>query len=125
CRVGASQQLGHSEVQHLYSTTHRDKNVCWFEIAMNNVPFMSRLERIANLSGEADQCVRCERSAARHAFKRLALNPFHYDERLILPFLDGKYCADVGVVQSGCQASLTPHTLKRPAVSTQRFRQEF
>src|SRR5579872_434268 len=101
------------------------KDVCWFDVPVNNAVGVGCLERIRNLDSQGKHCLHFQRSARDEVFEGHAIEKLHSDEYLQVLFADLIDRANIGMVQGRRSLRLTFETRQSLRVAGEVIRQEF
>src|SRR6267378_4213826 len=89
------------------------KQVCGFDVAMNDSPGVGCVQGVGNLDADIEQRLQLESPAKDHFPQSLAFQVFHHQEEAPLVLANFVNGADVGMIQSRGGARLTPEALQR------------
>ena len=84
-----------------------DKDIRWFDVAMDNAAGVSRVECVGNLDTQFQQLFNLERAALDLVFEGCTVQILHRDESLPLLLADVIDGADIGMVQGRSRLGFT------------------
>ena len=90
-----------------------DKDVGWFDIAVNDALGMGRIQSISDVDAKIKQALRLKRASENYLLQRLAIQVLHHDERPSLVIADLVDGTDVGMVESRRRPGFASKTLQR------------
>ena len=91
--------LCQAEVENLGMSALGYKDVCRFDVPVNNTLGVGCVERVRNLNAQRQHCLHLQRFARNEVLERHAIEKLHGDECLRVLFADFVDGADVGMVQ--------------------------
>jgi hypothetical protein len=92
---------------------------------MNDPSGVSCVQCLGDLDGEREKDFHFQRTPSDAVLQSRAVQKLHRDERMTIVLADFVNRADVGVVESGCSASLTTKSFESLRVLSYILRQEF
>src|ERR1700675_4865047 len=98
-RIGGGRDLGQAEIENLSVPALGDKNVCGFDVAMDDPFGVGRVQRIGNLNRQAEQNVGLEGLSGDPMLERQSIQKLHHDEGLTILLPDFIDRADIGMVE--------------------------
>ena len=110
-RTGDGVALGETEVEDLDRACGRHFDVRGLEIAVNDAPFMSGIQRIGDLTGERERSRHRKRAAHNPVRQCLSVHQFHHQGRHALGIFDAVDGGDMRVADRGEDARLALETL--------------
>ena len=90
--------FGETEIEDFCVAALCDKNICGFNIAVNNTLGVGGIEGIGNLDSEVEHLIGFHWPARDHMLECLSFETFHGDEGLAILFTDIMNCANVRVI---------------------------
>src|SRR5262249_27222961 len=91
-----------TEIQNLYCPVWCELDVRWFQIAMNDSPFMRSSQCISDLFRDFQSFIKSKRAILEFVGKRFALDQLHHDTSGVPDLFEAVNLSDVGMVQR-CQ----------------------
>ena len=98
-RPARNRDLCQAEIQNLRVAQRRGKNICWFDVAVNNSFRMCRGQPIGNLDPQRQQRFRLQRTSGDALLQRGAFQEFHCDEGPAVFLANVINRADIRMVQ--------------------------
>ena len=90
----------------------REKDICRFDVAVDDPRGVRRLQRVDDLEGKPQQYVYVERPVRDSMLQRRAVEELHDDERAAGMIADVVNGADVRVIQRGSGARFAPNRVR-------------
>ena len=118
------ERLGETKVEKLRVTASGHEDVRRFDVAMNDVAAVRRVQRIGDLDRELERLVAGKRLAVDAFLQRLPFEPLHHDEGPALVLADFVNDADVRMIQRRRGPRLADKPLERGLVGRHLGRQE-
>ncbi len=100
-RTGCDHDLRQSEVQNLGVAALGDKDVRWFDVAVDYALCVSSIQCVGDLDGQRQNYLGFHRSPADAMLQRYAIQKLHGDERLSVLLANVVDRTDIGVIQRG------------------------
>ena len=91
------------EVQYLHRAIGQDLHICRFQIPVDDAPFVRRLERLRDLSGDWQGLVQRQRTFGNTVGQRRPFDEFQHERT----FLDPVDLRNVGMIERGKQLGFT------------------
>ncbi len=98
-RGGKGKDFGQPEIKNFGMAARGDKNICGFDVAMNDAFGVCGIEGVGDFDGEGDESLGVERAAGDFVFESCAFQALHGDEGAALMFADVVDGANVGMIQ--------------------------
>ena len=100
------------------------KNVCGFDVAVNNAFCVCSVERIRDLNPDRQHRLDLQRSASDTVFQCHAVEELHSDKRLMVLLPDFIDRADIGMIQGGSRLRLALKPSQRLGVVRNSIREK-
>ena len=113
-----------TEIQNLCLAARSQKNVCRFDVAMDDAFLVRCIERVGDFDGPIQQELNLDGLTLDAVFQRRAFHHLHDDERPALMFADVMNHTDVGMIEGSGRPRLALKALERLGVGCELFRQE-
>ena len=114
-----------AEIENFGVAAGGDKNICRFDIAMDDIFRVSRFEGIGNLNSQREDIFERHGAASDAFFKRLAVEILHDDEGAAVFFADIVNRADIRMIERRRRLRFTAESLEGLAILGHFLRQEF
>ena len=98
-RPARYRDLCQTEIQNLRVAQRRCKNICWFDVAVNNSLRMRRCQSIGNLDPQRQHRFGLQRTSSNTLLQRGAFQEFHCNEGSAVFLANIVNRADVGMIQ--------------------------
>ncbi len=102
--------FGETEVENFCLAAGGDKNVGWFDVAVDDIFGVSGVESVGDVDGKFENGFEIEGSAGDGVLERFAFEALHGDEGFAVFLTDVVDGANVGVIEGGCGSCFTLKT---------------